>query len=410
MSGQTMIPNYRETLFDYPDLTPIHGVPSYDTLKLMTNQLKANARNVRTPLGGGLHGYLGLLLTGQQYSILSPTPFIRPAHPGPLVIPAFQLQHIVTAIQSQHNEAVRLFNEVNNVEQALRQQLVKAVDESYLIALHNRQTNTIIVPINQILQFLFSIHGKVSAAKLMDAELLVRQTVFHPTHPIDVIFNKVEDLLDLSIAAQADYTSQQLINIAYVIINKTGKFSNDIREWNKLPLRTWANFKNHFRIAQDELREVGDLELRDTPYHSTNMIQEVLDGVQQALGASPDDQLPPPMIHEANAATQNQMMPQMMHQMMQMMRQMQAVQLNLTNNSNGGNDSSNNVANNNNNNSQRRNNTNGRSRGRLNTSKYCWSHGACAHDSSTCRDQKEGHKAEATFSNKMGGSTAYCNN
>ena len=80
MSGQTMIPNYRETLFDYPDLTPIHGVPTYDTLKLMTNQLKANARTVHTPLGGGQHGYMGLLLTGQQYSIHSPTPFIRPAH------------------------------------------------------------------------------------------------------------------------------------------------------------------------------------------------------------------------------------------------------------------------------------------------------------------------------------------
>ena len=47
-------------------------------------------------------------------------------------------------------------------------------------------------------------------------------------------------------------------------------------------------------------------------------------------------------------------------------------------------------------------------RHRLNTSKYCWTHGACAHDSSECQSPAEGHKSEATFDNKMGGSSAYC--
>ena len=41
--------------------------------------------------------------------------------------------------------------------------------------------------------------------------------------------------------------------------------------------------------------------------------------------------------------------------------------------------------------------------------KYCWTHGACAHDSPQCKSKKTGHKDEATFQNKMGGSTANCN-
>ena len=44
-----------------------------------------------------------------------------------------------------------------------------------------------------------------------------------------------------------------------------------------------------------------------------------------------------------------------------------------------------------------------------NISGYCWSHGwdpvGENHTSSSCRRKKEGHKAEATGSNKMGGST-----
>ena len=121
MSGQTTIPNYRETLFTYPDLTPIHGEPSYETLKVLHNQLKANARAVRTSLGGGQHGYLVLVVSQEQYAIVSSTPFIRPEHPGVLTIPPFQLQHIVSETTAKDNKAMRLFHKYNNVKQALRQ-------------------------------------------------------------------------------------------------------------------------------------------------------------------------------------------------------------------------------------------------------------------------------------------------
>ena len=76
MSGSSSIPNYLDTVFEYADLTAIVGEPTYDTLKLLLNQLKANARAVRTTLGGGNHGHLGLLLSPQQYEIIAPgTPF-----------------------------------------------------------------------------------------------------------------------------------------------------------------------------------------------------------------------------------------------------------------------------------------------------------------------------------------------
>ena len=45
-----------------------------------------------------------------------------------------------------------------------------------------------------------------------------------------------------------------------------------------------------------------------------------------------------------------------------------------------------------------------------NISKYCWSHGACAHPSAECKAKRPGHIDSATFENKQGGSTAYCGN
>ena len=45
---------------------------------------------------------------------------------------------------------------------------------------------------------------------------------------------------------------------------------------------------------------------------------------------------------------------------------------------------------------------------RQDTSKYCHSHGACGHWSWQCNTPKPGHQNAATFENKMGGSTYYC--
>ena len=45
---------------------------------------------------------------------------------------------------------------------------------------------------------------------------------------------------------------------------------------------------------------------------------------------------------------------------------------------------------------------------RTNVSKYCWTHGACAHDNMKCCNKKVDHIDHATFDNKCDGSTFYC--
>ena len=75
----------------------------------MLSQLKANARVVRTSLGGGQHGSLGLLLKSGQYTIIVPgTPFVYPNHPSPLTLSAYQLLHVTHQITSKHADQVRL--------------------------------------------------------------------------------------------------------------------------------------------------------------------------------------------------------------------------------------------------------------------------------------------------------------
>ena len=72
------------------------------------------------------------MLTDAQYALIYPTPFFYPTHPGPLIITDGTTTHANSNIRIMHTKEVRLFCEVTGVEQALVQQIVGTVKESYL--------------------------------------------------------------------------------------------------------------------------------------------------------------------------------------------------------------------------------------------------------------------------------------
>ena len=98
--------NYIETYFEFKELTKIHGEPTYDSIKQLHNELKANARSVCSSLGGGNYGHLGLVLTDAQYGMISNVPFVRPDHPGPLIIPPNITNHMTVTMRDQHRKQV----------------------------------------------------------------------------------------------------------------------------------------------------------------------------------------------------------------------------------------------------------------------------------------------------------------
>ena len=122
-----------------------------------------------------------------------------------------------------------------------------------------------------------------------------------------------------------------------------------------------------------------------------------MQAVLQTPEASVDNN--PEMVqHMANNMAQCQLLPQIMTQMSQLIQQMNAMQHQINN------------ADNNTIIRQSSSSVPRQHRLRTNTSKYCWSHGAYAHTSQQCRSKKSGHRDDATFTNKLGGSTVYCNN
>ena len=97
----------------------IVGMPSFDTLRTLEKAIKANASSVQSDLGGGAHGHLELVLDDATYHNLTGQHYIRPAHPGALNIPNGTALHEAVRLREEHTEAVRLFRETIDVENAL---------------------------------------------------------------------------------------------------------------------------------------------------------------------------------------------------------------------------------------------------------------------------------------------------
>ena len=107
MSGTNI--DYKTTNFEYPTLTKISGQPNYELLKSIKDELKANAASVPSNLGGGSNGHLGLVLSDVEYLTVSPIAYIRPTHPGTLVIPTGPLavpQYLRTEMREDHKKAI----------------------------------------------------------------------------------------------------------------------------------------------------------------------------------------------------------------------------------------------------------------------------------------------------------------
>jgi hypothetical protein len=138
--------NYRETYFPVKDLTHIIGIPTYETLHVMHLELKTNSTSIHSNLGGGQFGHLGLVISPARYAMESNKQYDR------------QLRH--DAHERTYKEQLRTFHETRNVEIALIQQIVSAVDGQYISPMKNRNTGQFTGTIYQIIVYLQNTYGK----------------------------------------------------------------------------------------------------------------------------------------------------------------------------------------------------------------------------------------------------------
>jgi hypothetical protein len=417
--------DYANAYFEYATLTPIRGEPDFEALLRMKKQLKANAQSVSSDLGNGTTGHLGQVLTAAEYALVSNVPYVEPNRPQ-LMIPAGTAHHEAVRLRDENDKALAAYHECKNIKRTLIKQIVAAIEPEYLKELRNTTTDTITSEVHEVLTHLFETYGHVDSSTIDAAETKIKTFVWNLTDPLVTIFNMIEEFAELSRAGGLDRSVAQMINYGLDTIRRTNEFDRALTDWFNRPAneKTWTIFKQHFTRALRELRRIRGPTLRSTAFHqahqmaaelntmNTNFnrlqdtvvksVQSISHQIHDSFTSIPDTTQeptqPPPAAAASTGDTMNATTNSVNAEMLRLIQQMQKQIINLD------------VRNNR---PPARRTPGGRDNGndrcvRRNTSKYCWTHGACAHTSRECISKAEGHQDGATFTNKMGGNTAYC--
>ena len=206
--------NYKDTLFEQANITLICGKPSFKTLHKLWNEIKSNANSVYSNLVGGAYGHLGLVITDTQYRLVSPTPFVYPTQPGPLIITGGTNTHANSNMWIAHTAEVRLFREVTRVEQDLVQQIMRTVEEAYLADTRNKTTNSINDTVAGVLTHLQDNYGQLMLHELLKREDIVKKAIYNPRNPIATVFSAFKEILEFSEITGTSYTQIWSVNIA----------------------------------------------------------------------------------------------------------------------------------------------------------------------------------------------------
>ena len=93
------------------------------------------------------------MLTDSEYANITATPYIRPAHPGPLEISALTAQHAEIRMQEDHKALIRVFREAMDLQKYVIKKIAKAIDPVYIKTLRKRKTNTIQASVPTVLAY-----------------------------------------------------------------------------------------------------------------------------------------------------------------------------------------------------------------------------------------------------------------
>ena len=387
--------------FPHPSIPPILGVPTYTTIAELHLQLNANAASVYSSLGDGAHGLLPLTISLEVYNTLSAVPFVPPVNPGAQPdIPAGATGSQIAAITREHNENHCIWREYLVTNKALKQQLLAAVNATYYRTLRNRITGFATITTRQLLEHLYRTYGNITPADLIDNDARMKST-YDPSMPIEVLFNQIEDAVELADAAKAAYTVPQVVNIAYNCIFQTGLFTNACRDWRRQPidLKTWPLFKTNFALAHQELCK-SQVTTQGAGYNSANLAitelhQDTTTALANLASATISDCTTVSQLSSTNSllttqlADANAKLTSALATITKLNQELKTLKGTSTNA-----------------NSALKTTM---VRKYFNTN-YCWTHGYHIHDSHTsqsCKYPKDSHKCEATRANTMGGSNKH---
>ena len=153
----------------YPPLPKQPWKPSYGSIQDTHCLLTTNMASIDISRGGGHNGHLGIFLTTTQYALVSRYHFIRLTNSGRTPsIPGWTTSFDEKSLLHEHAGQRQQYDKCRNVDAALRNQLLKAFEDTSLPPLKNTFTGYSGVTTLTPLSYLYAQYAQILMTDLAE--------------------------------------------------------------------------------------------------------------------------------------------------------------------------------------------------------------------------------------------------
>lgn len=266
-------------------VTKVQGQPTNQDIDRLDDELTAIASSFPSDLGGGLHGHAGLVKSDADYALFAPgTPFIVPPNPGLYPqgpIPAAQRDRRL----AEHKGLVAQFHTCVGVSKGLKDLILQAVDEDFLLEIRDEGIAYLnVTP----LQMLTHLRARWGSMDFVDITALMAECDA-PWNAAEVptkYFNRVDKARRQLSRANIQIDERAMLAKALKSFKDAGDFDPAIREWEARPVatQTYANLKVVMCAEYSKLNRQDATTARATGHASVNnIVQEMAQATEELV-------------------------------------------------------------------------------------------------------------------------------
>jgi hypothetical protein len=265
----------------HPVLTPILAEPTTVTVQLLRRQLMANAKAHNT-VHNDPDGHLGVIMNDAPYAARhNGVPYVAPVHPGPQA----QLvggHAVIEEAKRVFNLAVDASTRHQNVTETLRQQILQAVPDMYLVVLSDPDFGYDDVTPRAMLNHLETTYAVMTPEEAETNRKTLTATI-NIDDPLETVWARIITVQQAA-PAFAPITDATAITLTLTVFENTGVYNTAVSKWrDKLAAeQTMVNFRLHFDKANKERR------------HRLTISTAGLHGANNANGTMPQAAANPP--------------------------------------------------------------------------------------------------------------------
>ena len=147
-----------------------------------------------------------------------------------------------------------MFNEYHSVDRACKKVLCTLIPEAYFRSFKNKYTGYVNVQCLEILSHLWSTYGVLQDYEVQENDVRIKKPILAET-----LFEEFAEQIETAVnavATQVPYTRQQIVSIAFTIVENARIYYDRVKEWRRKDTadKTWEAFKTFFAREFREIR------------------------------------------------------------------------------------------------------------------------------------------------------------